>query len=166
MKPLIFFFWFFLITINLMAKEPIVSQHEKSPLIIANGYNYFVLELQMNAIVCAIPLSSSQIIRISNKHSHVIMHPPHPFIKVYKTGKCSEFKKANVEKHIALTNCKSNNLNFNFLEETHFYGKAPPEGCYTEANISRHKVISDKFGRTSVNTLTKKNNNEIKKLQI
>lgn len=130
MKPLIFFFWFLLISTNLMAKELLISELEKSPLIIESRCNYFDFKLQMNYVICEMPFSSFRIIGIHNKHSHLVMHSTHLYIKGYNTGQCNEFKYTDTDKYIVLSNFKSTNFNFNFLGKTLFYGKAPPNAEY------------------------------------
>jgi hypothetical protein len=126
MKPLIFFFWFFLITVNLMAKKTLVSKFEKSPLIIDSGSNFYRYDLHMKVIVAKTHLSSSQNICINNNHAHIIMYLPHSYLKSYKTGKCSEFSYTDIDKYIVSTNWNSNNFTFYFLEESFYYGKSPP----------------------------------------
>ena len=124
MKRLILFFSFFLVTINLMAKETLLSGLEESHLIINNRSNIFCFDIRMRVNVC---ISSSQIISIGNNHSHVIMHMPHSHLKSYKTGNCSEFLYTDIDKYIVSTNWNNNNFNFYFLEESFYYGKAPPD---------------------------------------
>lgn len=127
MKLLILFFSFFLVTINLMAKETLLSGLEKSDLIIENGSSFFCFDILIKVNVCNTYLSSSQIISIGNNHSHVLMHMPHSYLKSYKTGNCSELLYTDIDKYLVSTNWNKNNFNFYFLEESFYYGKAPPD---------------------------------------
>lgn len=126
MKLLIFFFSFLLITISLMAKEPLLSELEKSPLIVESGYNYFDFEFRITKVVCKTNLSTSQIISISNNLSYFVMHSPHSYIKGYRTGQSNIILEADATKYIVTTNWEKINFNLIFFGEPLFYGKAPP----------------------------------------
>lgn len=146
MGPLIIFFWFFLIPINMMVKGFIISSLESIPLIMDSGSAYLIVEFQMNKGVCKRLLSSSQIIRIHKKHLHIVLHNPLSYNKGYNTGQSNEICYTDVYKYIVFTNCKSNNFSFKFSGETIFYGKVPPNVSCTKVNFSGLTVSSDNVG--------------------
>ena len=126
MEPLIIFFWFFLITIIIMAKRFIISSLENIPLIMDSGSAYLIVVFQMIKGVCERLLSSSQIIRIHKKYLHIVLHNSHSYNKGYNTEQCNKICYTDVCKNIVFTNCRSNNFSFKFLGETIYYGKVPP----------------------------------------
>ena len=146
MKPLIIFFWFFLITINMMAKGFIISGTESTAVIIDSESTCLIVEFKMDKVACERLLSSSQIIRIHKKHLHIVLHNPLSYNKGYNTGQSNEICYTDVYKYIVFTNCKSNNFSFKFFGETIFYGKVPPNVSCIKVNFSGLTVSSDNVG--------------------
>ena len=109
-----------------MAMEPLISELEKSPVIIESGYNSFVFELNMKSAVSETRISSSQIICISINISHFVMQMPHSYIKGYKTGKSNIISYTDADKYIVTTHWENNNFKLIFFGEPLCYGKAPP----------------------------------------
>ena len=143
MKPLIIFFWFFLITINMMAKGFIISGTESTAVIIDSESTCLIVEFKMDKVACERLLSSSQIIRNYKKHLHIKLHTPHSCIKEYNIGQCKEICYTNVYKYTVFTNCKNNNFSFKFFGETIFYGKVPPNVSCIKVNFFGLTVSSD-----------------------